>query len=178
MPKWEGAILGWTIKFLKKAMRRICPLYEFEDALQEARMYFWICTQKYSDHITEPRHFMALYQRCLINRVNQISNYRTKKGRVLGVGAEEIDLYSLTDSPDDSVTRFEDQDQIDNASKNIQKIMVKMGLIESPRRYLKPKKPWYRSMNSFLCDLADVPHSCDMVNEILEWSRGESIERA
>ena len=77
VPTWEGPVEGWTINTINKQIWRVVPQYDFNDLLQEAFTYFLICCERYPE-VLDPPHFMALYKRCFLNRINDLAARRTK----------------------------------------------------------------------------------------------------
>lgn len=79
-PVFRGHLEGFAVKYMKANHWRIkqrCP--EWEDAMQEARMVYMHCVRMYSDthKASTSKHFMALYKRCLINHVINLSKKDT-----------------------------------------------------------------------------------------------------
>lgn len=73
LPKWEGSIAGWAIKFIKNNYWRVASQYEMEDLIQDAYLKFLICDDRYG-HLNNPRLFMALFKKSLINHFNTLSS--------------------------------------------------------------------------------------------------------
>lgn len=72
----DSRFYGWTINFIKKNYFRVRVDFEFQDLIQEAYICFMRCHKKYiqeESSVTEPKHFMSLYQCTLINHFNDLS---------------------------------------------------------------------------------------------------------
>lgn len=79
LPKWEGPIEKWAIQTALRNRWRVTPLYDLDDLIQEAIIVFLKCQAKYTS-VTDPPHFMRLFQIALINRITTLANKRTKRG--------------------------------------------------------------------------------------------------
>jgi hypothetical protein len=77
-PIYHGVLEGFTYNFLKKMFWRVKGIYEFEDLIQDAYEIFLRCRNKYcmpesNPRVTEPKHFMSLYQTSLRNHIFNLS---------------------------------------------------------------------------------------------------------
>ena len=76
-PQYDGPIAGWAVNFIKKNFWRVGVQYEFEDLLQISYIIFLECAGRYP--VKNARHFMALFKRCLSNRLHDIAEARTRE---------------------------------------------------------------------------------------------------
>lgn len=95
LPEFSGPIEGWTVNFMKKNYWRVERTQTRDDVLQEARLVFLRCKQRYAE-VETPQHFMALYKRAWANEFTDLANadtasrvlvqpqtYRTESGEQL-----------------------------------------------------------------------------------------------
>jgi len=61
LPEYKGAIEGYVVNYLSRHLWKVRPLYDHEDAMQEAYEVFMRCCAKYPI-IDTPQHFMALFK--------------------------------------------------------------------------------------------------------------------
>lgn len=101
VPEWHGAIEGYTVNQVTRALWRVAITHDREDLMQEARIVFLKCQRAYPV-IDTPQHFMALYKTALTNRIADLSNKHTRIASV-----------SVGDDPDIS-TRREQAGALDN----------------------------------------------------------------
>lgn len=94
-PEWEGAIKGWTKKFIGENKWRHDHTEDHDDLLQDAYLIFL----KISDHyprIIEPRHFMALYKTAIRNKTHDKARLlRTRRKVVQEVVDDALTDYAL-----------------------------------------------------------------------------------
>lgn len=84
---FEGAVEGYTINYFKRHLWRLNGTHYHEDAMQEARVVFLRCAQRYPD--VAPAHFMALYKTSLANEVNDLSKLATDAREALPLDADD-----------------------------------------------------------------------------------------
>jgi len=77
-PRFEGPIEGWVKNFINKNKWRVEDYMEFDDLLQDAYAYFLVCSKRYTN-VESPKHFMALFQTCIRNYINDLSKQRTRR---------------------------------------------------------------------------------------------------
>ena len=93
IPKFEGAIEGYVVNFLRTNYWRVQRSMEFQDCMQEAHWLFLRLTDRYRS-IDTPQHFMGLFKRSWHNHFTNLSITDTK------LRAELSDSHTTTD--DDS----------------------------------------------------------------------------
>lgn len=76
-PKFEGAIEGYVVNFLRTNYWRVQGSMEFQDCMQEAHYLFLRLAQRYGV-LDTPQHFMALFKRSWHNHFTNLSNTDTK----------------------------------------------------------------------------------------------------
>jgi hypothetical protein len=91
-PEWSDEVLGWATKYLAKQVWRIRPMLELDDALQESYLLFLRLTERYD--FESPQHFMAMWKRCLSNKVHGWACERTNMHQ------EHLSNKMLNDIPD------------------------------------------------------------------------------
>lgn len=77
-PEWKGPIEGFVVNTIKRNFWRLKKSYQFEDLFQEAYLLFLELEKRYSGKVDNPRWFMSLYSRSLINRITDFANETTK----------------------------------------------------------------------------------------------------
>lgn len=92
IPKWEGLIENWTLKYATNNVWRVEPHHDIDDLHQEGYIIFIKVKTKYTD-IKEARHFLSLYQRSFINRINDLS--KVKSGET---GFKKFNTQKMIDS--------------------------------------------------------------------------------
>lgn len=88
IPRFEGPIEGWAKNYITKNRWRVEDYIDFDDLMQDAYEYFLIVRDRYPD-ITEPKHFMALFKRCLSNHFHDLSKTRTRHENTMAVETSE-----------------------------------------------------------------------------------------
>lgn len=76
--RFEGAIEGYTVNFLRSNFWRVQNSMEFEDCMQEAYCVFLRLVDRYGS-VDTPQHFMGLYKRAWYNHFTDLSNLDTKR---------------------------------------------------------------------------------------------------
>lgn len=66
-PRWNRAFQGRAINLAKKFYPKLSTDYEIDDLVQEAYIVFLRCSRKYVGTVDNPKWFMSLYNRALIN---------------------------------------------------------------------------------------------------------------
>lgn len=77
VPRFEGAIEGYVVNFLRTNFWRVQGSMEFQDCMQEARYLFLRLADRYGI-LDTPQHFMALFKRSWHNHFTNLSNTDTK----------------------------------------------------------------------------------------------------
>ena len=81
-PVWGKEYEGWAISYLRAHKWRCDPMYDTDDLVQEAWLVFRHLADTYP-RIIDPKHFMALFKRAVINKINDKScRYSRRKGTV------------------------------------------------------------------------------------------------
>lgn len=112
-PDFDHDVAGWVIKTIQRNFWRVADSYEFEDLVQDARLYFHILCQKYP-LVHDKRHMFALFKTTFSNHITDLSKATTLfggKGEVMpkAYGAEmprKVDLVPddpRSDLPEDDV---------------------------------------------------------------------------
>lgn len=101
VPVYEGPIEGWVVNYLKKNFWRVKNAMEYEDLMGEAYLLFLELGKRYTD-IDNPKWFMAMFQRCFMNRIADLSSTDSdlRKNPTLS------DLTPEEDSGDSSFMQF------------------------------------------------------------------------
>lgn len=76
IPEWDGRVEAWTKKYISRHLWRIPTYYDFEDLLQDCKVKFIICQQRYS-HTSIPQQFWALYKSCVCNHITDLAIQRS-----------------------------------------------------------------------------------------------------
>lgn len=71
----------WIHKTAAAQFWRVSGGYELEDLVQDGYLYWALCRERYR-HVTEKRHFMALFMTSYQNHITNLANARTKRGHV------------------------------------------------------------------------------------------------
>ncbi len=102
-PEFTGPIEGYVVNFMKKHYWKVERTQTRDDVLQEARLVFLRCREKYQD-LDTPQHFMALFKRAWANEFIDLANADTAS-RVLvqppvdrETGEQITDLYGESDN--------------------------------------------------------------------------------
>lgn len=77
VPKFEGAIEGYVVNFLRTNFWRVQGSMEFQDCMQEAHCLFLRLADRYGV-LDTPQHFMGLFKRAWHNHFTDLSNTDTK----------------------------------------------------------------------------------------------------
>lgn len=77
IPKFEGAIEGYVVNFLRTNFWRVQGSMEFQDCMQEAHLVFLRLADRYGV-LDTPQHFMGLYKRAWYNHFTDLSHIDTK----------------------------------------------------------------------------------------------------
>lgn len=77
IPKFEGAIEGYVVNFLRTNFWRVQRSMEFQDCMQEAHWLFLRLAERYGV-LDTPQHFMGLFKRSWHNHFTNLSNTDTK----------------------------------------------------------------------------------------------------
>jgi len=77
IPKFEGAIEGYVVNFLRTNFWRVQGSMEFQDCMQEAHYLFLRLADRYGV-LDTPQHFMGLFKRAWHNHFTDLSNIDTK----------------------------------------------------------------------------------------------------
>lgn len=86
-PKWSREIHGYAHNAIRSFWPALSPWYEWEDLMQEARLTFVLCSNRYTGVVDNPAWFMALFKTAwhnkLISLVGRLPQYSLN---------EEVDL--------------------------------------------------------------------------------------
>lgn len=77
-PQWEGSIKSWASKFIIENQWHCDRIHEFDDLLQDAHLIYLKIAERYP-RVVEPKHFMALFQVALRNKIHDHSRYMRRK---------------------------------------------------------------------------------------------------
>lgn len=77
IPKFEGAIEGYVVNFLRTNFWRVQGSMEFQDCMQEAHWLFLKLADRYGV-LDTPQHFMGLFKRSWHNHFTNLANLDTK----------------------------------------------------------------------------------------------------
>jgi len=113
-PEFEGPIEGWVKKYIGKNLWRVADYLDFEDLLQDAREYFFVCRNRYK--VENARHFMSIFQRCMCNHFNNLATQRTREQQTLAdkkiladeVGCENAYELALLDAAPEHIKQLID----------------------------------------------------------------------
>lgn len=78
LPEWDRTVSGWAANFIKKNIWRCDRIDSFEDLMQDAYLVFEKVRRAYPK-VTEPKHFMSLFQTSLRNSIHDRSRYMKRK---------------------------------------------------------------------------------------------------
>jgi DNA-directed RNA polymerase specialized sigma24 family protein len=174
VPVWEGPIEQYAMKFALKSVWRVQPDADLDDIMQEARILFLRCSERYWPEVETPQHFMALFKMSLMNKVINMANARTRSSRTrMGSITEQ------TPGTYEGYDRVEVNDLI--ASKKPEAIerlirqLVKAKMKQRPIR--KGKGPHYRRLREttqqFLARVAHLGEGVDVVELVTQWVKGD-----
>lgn len=88
-PRWNAALQGHAVNVIRKFYPRLVSDYEFDDLLQEAFIVYMRCKERYGATVDNPRWFMALFSRSLVNK---LINLTEKAGRYISIEALDEDF--------------------------------------------------------------------------------------
>lgn len=76
-PEWGGVFLSWAKSYVRRNLWRLRGTWDFDDAVQECAVKFYVCKERYietaSEPVTEMGHFFALWRTSVVNLFNQES---------------------------------------------------------------------------------------------------------
>ena len=78
-PDFDHDVAGWVIKTIQRNYWRVAGSYEFEDLVQDARLYFHILCQKYP-LVHQHRHMFALFKTTFSNHITDLAKATTLFG--------------------------------------------------------------------------------------------------
>lgn len=77
-PTWGKEFEGWSAHFINENLWRCDQVLDFDDLLQEAFITFVKIADTYP-RVIEPKNFMALFKRAMINKMHDRSAYKRRK---------------------------------------------------------------------------------------------------
>lgn len=97
-PVWGGSLEGMAKNMVRTNLWRVQPLYDYEDLMQDALLYFHICKQSYP-YVVEPAHFTSLYRTALRNHIHDLA--RSRSVTLSGQCTDElVDIVTLAPARD------------------------------------------------------------------------------
>ena len=144
VPKWQGEIEGWAVNFCKSQEWRTEPEHGMDDLLQDAYVFFLICCKTYPEVVDAP-HFMALFQSCMRNHINDLALKRTRR-KELSYDAIENDVYHDAEDPSNPFEDVEFELLVDEAPDVVQRIVTlgakkklksRAGVRETTKQYIE-----------------------------------------
>src|SRR5260221_11573880 len=93
-PEWGNEFAKYATNLHKAQKWRVDPMLDLEDLLQDAFLIFTKIKVTYP-RVIEPRHFMALYKRALINSLHDKAAYKQRRGNIcvhLGIDAADLGI--------------------------------------------------------------------------------------
>lgn len=118
-PEFAGSLEGWTRRFCYRNAWRVAGEMDADDLYQECAIKFLHVRDTYPD-VTQPAHFMRLYQVSVLNRVHDLAR-RKQRGIICG----DIQLDDLADEMHDPECVFDAIDLkvlIESAPAKIRKV--------------------------------------------------------
>lgn len=76
-PRYDGPIEGFVVNFIRKNIWRVPSYLTEEDLMQESHLLFWKLKTLYTQ-VDNPKWFMTLYKTAFSNRINDLSNRKSK----------------------------------------------------------------------------------------------------
>src|SRR5260370_28352996 len=71
---WPGPWGRWASRYCANNLWRVsATLGDYNDAMAECAVQYLECRNRYGGLVDDPRWFMALYQRCVTSRFNDLS---------------------------------------------------------------------------------------------------------
>lgn len=173
VPRWEGEVEGWTIKYVNKHLWRVPGWMDFDDIMGDARLFFVICCENYPQ-VSEQAHFMALYKSCISNHINDMSTKATREpDQTLAVDTEDgqVNLAAMLGSVESDELDVDVRLMLEDAPPVIKKICEATEYGKNVPAMLR-KGLWRESNNEYLSRLAGLSKVQDLMTVILDWVRG------
>ena len=76
-PFLDTGMRGFIFNTARKHYWRVASWYEFDDLVQDGYLCYAKCKAKYSETVTEKRHFMSLVQVSFLNHISTLASKRT-----------------------------------------------------------------------------------------------------
>ncbi len=76
-PFLDAGMRGFIFNTARKHYWRVASWYEFDDLVQDGYLCYAKCKAKYSETVTEKRHFMSLVQVSFLNYISTLASKRT-----------------------------------------------------------------------------------------------------
>lgn len=180
-PTWEGSVERWALRYCLQNEWRTLPEFDRDDLFQEAYFIFAMVCERYWQ-VNEARHFMRLFQICLRNRINRLSNDRTRR-----FAKGDVPMACLNAGDDEETVLHEgsapglQEEMVDHISMvadcdPIQQLFTQLVDAEAPIRYRRYKNGARETTNEFLCRVTNKdPEQADMVGAVLDWAAGKRI---
>lgn len=184
-PTWEGIVEQWALAYCITHEWRTLPEFDRDDLSQEAFLIFSLVCDRYWE-VRDAPHFMALFKICLINRINRLSNLRTKRFKkgdipvsmlVMGEPDEDRDMAILEGVCEGHFDEVEARSLINDVGP-INTLYNQLVEPEARHRYRRSEGV-RETTNEFLCRLTNNdPALVDMVAIVTAWVKGESCTKS
>lgn len=156
-PCWDNVVAS-AKTMCKKHLWRVSPLHDFDDLLQEARVAFLICQDRYP-RVTEARHFYSLWRRAFNNTITELA----RRARVTISGMSDapdgdggtISIFdAVPAAPAWGYERF--QASVAAAPDPVRRLLAVTDLKGRPRRHKGHPAGGRETTNEYLCRMAGL----------------------
>ena len=178
-PTWAGIIEGWAVGYVSKNVWRTEPEYDFDDLMQECYLVFMLVDDHYP-LVVEAPHFMALFKKCVFNRIHDLANRRTLRGEIPGRfhygDARDIDdeLEITTDSTpslDDHARLVEWKIFLTELPESVRRVVVAL-VDDRPPVYMRDMEGIRETRSQYLCRLSGLDPQFDLSGIIVDALEG------
>lgn len=198
VPTWQGAIEAWSRNFASINRWRMPTDMDYEDLVQELWLLFHKVSTKYDD-VTNPKHFMRLFQTTVRNwSIKQAWNRTGRKERGgatvrTGVGSDGqgagSSVYERTPSGMDHMQQVEYKMLLDDCPAELRPLVSKLvqqveqeGAKVARRTFLRSRKQASgerETTNDRICRMCNVdPCEYDLRAMLVRWLSGTANQGA
>lgn len=177
-PTWAGIIEGWAVGYVSKNVWRTEPEYDFDDLMQECYLVFML-VDDYYPLVVEAPHFMALFKKCVFNRIHDLANRRSSRSEVsssTSIYYEDMDRtteLSINQQPsnEDHSKVVEWGIFLTELPESVRRVVVAL-VDDRPPVYMRDMEGIRETRNQYLCRLSGLDPQFDLSGIIVDALEG------